>query len=121
MARRSAGGLDYSNATEINDSGQVVGFSETESDRERAFLWDAVNALQDLKDLLDPGLIALFTRAVAINASGQIVGRGYFDGMEQGFLLTAIPDGSIPASLAQMLGSIGALAAAGRRKGRAGH
>ena len=40
----------------------------------RAFLWDVVGGMQDLNDLIDPGLSAVLTEAYAINASGQIVG-----------------------------------------------
>jgi probable HAF family extracellular repeat protein len=54
----------------INDSGQVVGYS-ARSGAEHAFLWDAVNGMQDLGTL--PGGTESF--ATGINNSGQVVGR----------------------------------------------
>ena len=59
---------NYSSATSINASGQIVGVSRTTSGTEHAFLWqDAV--MTDLGTLRGG-----FSGAHAINASGQIVG-----------------------------------------------
>ena len=61
-------GGNYSSATSINASGQIVGVSRTTSGTEHAFLWqDAV--------MTDLGTLGgSFSGAHAINASGQIVG-----------------------------------------------
>jgi probable HAF family extracellular repeat protein len=58
----------------INDSGQVVGYSETRSGTFHAFLWDAVHGMQDLGTL--PGN----TRSTAFginNNNGQVVGNSF--------------------------------------------
>jgi hypothetical protein len=86
----------------------------------RAFLWDVVGGMQDLNDLIDPGLSAVLTEAYAINASGQIVGYGTIDGIRQAFLLTpnsvaAVP---VPGSLPLMLGGLGVLAGVARRRSK---
>lgn len=108
----------------INDSGQAVGWNAGASAGllpELAFVWDAINGMQDLNTMLDPLLGAWLMRATAINEAGQIVGWGVGSAGQQGFLLTPIADVPVPASLLLMLGGVGALAAAGRRKARAGH
>jgi uncharacterized membrane protein len=63
------GAQDHSNASGINNTGQVVGVAGA-----CAFLWDVVNGMQDLNDLLASGLSAVLTDATAIKAPGQIVG-----------------------------------------------
>ena len=62
-------GGDFSEAFGINDSGQVVGSSNT-SDSMRAFIWSSSGGLQWLPML--PGTNA--SQAYAINAAGQIAG-----------------------------------------------
>src|SRR5437763_226747 len=62
-------GGDYSVASAINDSGQVVGTSNSQNGI-HAFLWTAANGLQKLPAL--PGTNS--TSAYAINGAGQIAG-----------------------------------------------
>ncbi|HUW62946.1 MAG TPA: hypothetical protein VMZ06_18220 [Candidatus Bathyarchaeia archaeon] len=50
----------------INDAGQVVGWSDTTSDDNHAFLWDPVNGMRDLS--------VLDSVAMGINNAGQVVG-----------------------------------------------
>jgi probable HAF family extracellular repeat protein len=76
-----------------------------------------VNGMQDLNDLIDPGLGAVLYEATAINASGQIVGYGTTDGSQQAFLLTPITAAvPIPAALPLLLGGIGLLAGVARKR-----
>lgn len=59
----------FSWAYDINDSGQVVGFSRSLGGHNYAFLWEEGSGMQDIGSL---GGIS--SKAVAINNSGQIVG-----------------------------------------------
>jgi probable HAF family extracellular repeat protein len=115
-------GDGYSHADDINDAGQVVGYSRYRVAGlccyYHAFLWDAVGGMQNLNDLIDPGLGAILEFAHAINASGQIVGVGTIDGYSQAFLLTPIADVPVPAALPLMLGGIGLLASVARRRSK---
>ena len=62
-------GGDYSEAFGVNDSGTVVGASNTRENT-RAFVWNAQEGMRELSPL--PGDFA--SRAFAINNSGQIAG-----------------------------------------------
>ena len=64
-------------AMDINNRGEVVGFSETASGVVSAFIWTRQGGMTALSDV--PG----GTRAVAINNQGQVVGDGFGP---QGFL-----------------------------------
>ena len=88
----------------INNLGQAVGFSGTNSDffttdgdGLRAFLYSD-NTLYDLNDLIAPGSDAGFTltAASAINNKGQIAGRGAVNGELHAFLLTPTSSVSVP-------------------------
>jgi probable HAF family extracellular repeat protein len=76
-----------SGAFGLNEAGQVVGTSDT-AEGSHAFIWDSVNGMRDLNDLIDPGLGWTLLEAADINNRGQIVGFGS-DGTDLlGFLLT---------------------------------
>jgi probable HAF family extracellular repeat protein len=110
------GGSGYleSVANGINDAGQVVGYSDAFAGA-RAVVWDAINGMQDLNDMIDPGLSAVLDNAFAINSSGQIVGYGQIDGYTQAFLLTPlVSEVPVPATLVLMFGGIGALVGVAR-------
>ncbi len=62
-------GGDYSAAFDVNESGQVVGTSNT-ADSMHAFLWSTASGLQDLGVLAG----ANSSQAYAINHNGQIAG-----------------------------------------------
>lgn len=64
-------GGDWSTAWDINDQGQVVGYSSIGSGNTRAFLWDREYGLIELPTLGGNSL------ARAINNNGQIVGYSY--------------------------------------------
>lgn len=85
-----------SEANSINDSGLIVGSSdklintEQEGWTKRAFIWDTVNKMQDLNDLIDPASGWVLRVARSINNHGQIVGWGIKDKNCSAFLLTPI-------------------------------
>lgn len=64
----------YSSAAAINQSGQVVGQSQTAAGpgAEQAFLWTATDGMRDLGL---PG--AIWSTATAINDHGQVVGQSH--------------------------------------------
>jgi len=87
------GGLT-SSAYAINNSGQVVGESQTTYDT-HAFVFDTENMF-DLNDLIPSDSGWDLITAQDINSSGQIVGYGSIGGEQHGYLLTPVPE---PATL----------------------
>lgn len=71
----SLGGAAYTEALGINNSGQVVGTSET-SLGARAFLWTKASGMQDLNSLIPVTQDVLLAQAVHINNRGQILALG---------------------------------------------
>lgn len=84
---------------DINNSGQVVGYSYSSgSITERAFLWQN-GVLTDLNSLIAADSGWLLEGANAINDNGYIVGSGVIDGQTRAYLLVPVPE---PSSLAVM-------------------
>lgn len=80
-------GGDFSRATAINASGQVVGFSTTASGSGAAFLYQN-GTMYDLNSLIPKDSGWVLTEAISINDKGQIVGYGTYQGQGQAFLLS---------------------------------
>lgn len=95
-------GTNMSLAEGINDSGLVVGTSFNYDpityigQDHRAFVWDSVNGMQDLNDMLDSSGAGWTLKGCRdISNAGYIVGWGINpDGSQHGFLLTVIPEPS---------------------------
>jgi probable HAF family extracellular repeat protein len=62
-----------------NDQGQVVGFSLTADGSTHAFFYSS-GVMYDLNSLLSPGTNWTITEALGIDAQGDIVGTGYYQG-----------------------------------------
>jgi probable HAF family extracellular repeat protein len=64
-------GGDWSTAWDINDHGQIVGYSSVEQGKSRAFYWDSENGMIELPTFGGNSL------ARSINNKGEIVGYSY--------------------------------------------
>lgn len=78
-----------SGANDINNAGQVVGYSEIANDIYRAFLYQG-GTMQNLNSLLPANSSWTLESANAINDFGQIVGTGALDGQTHAFLATPV-------------------------------
>jgi len=75
------------NAFAINERGDIVGFSDGSNRSARAvIITDGV--MRDLNGLIPAGSGWVLTEARDINDSGRIVGTGWRNGEQRGFLLT---------------------------------
>jgi len=81
-----AGGLQ-SAAYAINERGDIVGFSEGSDHSARAVIVTA-GVMRDLNGFIPSGSGWVLTEARDINDAGRIVGTGWLDGEQRGFLLT---------------------------------
>lgn len=106
-------GRTFSEAKDINDAGQVVGYATNiAGSPQRAFIWQAGNLL-DLNSLVDPASGFTLLSAEGINDRGDIVGWGTVGGLTQAYVLQAVPE---PQALALMLAGMAGLGWAVRRK-----
>jgi hypothetical protein len=71
----------------MNDCDVVVGGYGPESERYRAFSWSAAEGFRDLNSLIPRDSGWKLQSATAINAQGEIAGRGELDRDDRGFLL----------------------------------
>ncbi len=89
----------YSDASGVNDFGDVVGGYSTESDGGggTAFIYTPAGGLQDLNDFIDPASGYFLEGATSINNAGEIVCLGVNQlGQDHAVLLTPTPE---PSSL----------------------
>jgi probable HAF family extracellular repeat protein len=100
-----------SQAFGMNDHGTVVGQSQTAVinpasglQEFTAFLWNSSSGMVDLNTLIDPLSGWDLQEGEGINNAGQIIGDGIFNGEDQAFLLTPVPEPStcILAALAAL-------------------
>ncbi len=84
-----AGG-QQSAAYAINERGDIVGFSEGPDASARAVMVTA-GVMRDLNALIPSGSGWVLTEARDINEAGRIVGTGWLNGEQRGFLLTPTP------------------------------
>jgi len=95
------GNDDYSEGKAVNDLGQVVGHSRIFNNTQdwRPFLWQDENRngktdpleMIELNVLLPAGSGWVLKYVSDINNKGQIVGWGYLNGYQRGFLLSPVP------------------------------
>ena len=71
----------------INNRGDIVGFSDDRSGSARAIIISG-GVMRDLNALIAPDSGWVLTHARDINDAGAIVGSGWFNGEQRGFLLT---------------------------------
>ncbi|MDV6342791.1 PEP-CTERM sorting domain-containing protein [Nitrosomonas sp. Is24] len=85
-------GGGWSWASSINDSGEVVGLAETADGGFHSFIFSH-GGMTDLS-LLAPVVAAGWTNLVvsSINNNGQMVGHGFHNSSDEGFLLSYTPD-----------------------------
>jgi probable HAF family extracellular repeat protein len=81
----------YTEPYDINNAGVVAGYAIFGT-AGHAFVWDATNGLQDLNDLIDPGLQLTLGAVQGINDIGQMPGSGYRlpEGTPVAFVLTPV-------------------------------
>jgi len=76
-----------SQARDVNEFGQVVGFS-TGANGSRAFLYSVSDGMVALNDLIDPASGWVLGWATSINDAGQIVGLGKLNGQSRAYRFT---------------------------------
>lgn len=93
-------GYTHSEAKDVNDAGLAVGNLQTIAGSPAvASLWNPDGSVLDLNSLLPGGSGWTLRSAEGINASGDIVGYGAFNGATRAFKLQAVPE---PATLAAL-------------------
>lgn len=96
ISRTDLGSLTgwFAGASDINDLGQIVGFTNIQNWISHAFLWQPTSQnsttgrMIDLNTLLPLGSGWELLAANAINNRGQIVGVGFYRNQRRAFLLT---------------------------------
>ncbi len=103
----------FTQAIALNEKGWIVGWSQlaVSPHLDHAFLWRN-GRMRDLNDLLDATLAPHWelTSAMDINERGQIVGLGFLDGVQRGYIATPVPEAGTWALMLAGLGGVGAVA-----------
>ncbi|OGP51892.1 MAG: hypothetical protein A2Y79_09185 [Deltaproteobacteria bacterium RBG_13_43_22] len=82
-------GGKWSFAMDINDNGEIVGYSDRQTGYFHGFVWSEKTGMTDIGALSDPGV----SFAMAINNKGQVVGMGRLSGMYQPMILWTEQEG----------------------------
>jgi probable HAF family extracellular repeat protein len=82
------GVFNFTGASAINNSNDVVGVSQTAAGDNHAVIWKKGGPIADLNTMINPASGWTLTSATGINDSGQIVGQGMLNGHIRAFLLT---------------------------------
>lgn len=111
-------GLTFSEAKDINDAGQIVGFATNISGSpQQAFLWQD-GVMVSIDSLMGPSSGFSFKTAEGINDRGDIVGWGTAaDGSTHAYLLSAVPE---PSTYAMLVAGLIAVTVLWRRRTEAG-
>lgn len=103
-------GGTHSGAFDINDAGQIVGFSDTVTNISHATLWNMQNGIAvalDLNSLINPALGFTLTSAQSINNTGQIAGYALNSlGQTEAYVLS-VATVPIPSGWLLMLSGLG--------------
>jgi probable HAF family extracellular repeat protein len=75
----------------ISDTGQILGDSTVTGGASHAFIWTKGKGMQDLNNMIPKNSGWVLHHASSISNSGQIVGYGTINGVNQAFLLTPKP------------------------------
>jgi probable HAF family extracellular repeat protein len=75
----------------ISDTGQILGDSTVTGGASHAFIWTKGKGMQDLNNMIPKNSGWVLHHASSISNSGQIVGYGTINGVNQAFLLIPKP------------------------------
>ncbi len=105
-------------AMSLNNSGEIVGYSEGDylSGRvHKALIWDSTATAVDLNTMIDPTSGWVLNVALKNNDRGQILGSGTINGVNAYFLMEPVPE---PPSLITLMGGVSMLGFAWRKQKR---
>jgi probable HAF family extracellular repeat protein len=101
-------GGNFSQANDINDAGQVVGWADTQprsggsdTGNRHAFIWSPGGAIQDLNTVAADASWVL-TEATGMTSGGQIVGTGTHSGQRHAWLLAPVISNTGEAVVAEV-------------------
>jgi probable HAF family extracellular repeat protein len=95
-------GGDFSEATAVNDSGEVVGDSLLADGQDDAFVWTAAGGMQDLNDLLPSGFFT--TIDAATGTTWYLTGADFIN--DQGDIVATATDTAQDAQFSVLLAPV---------------